>query len=319
MRNLARLAVAALLVCATVAWAQYPSRPVRLVSPTSPGGAPDVAARTLADKLTPALGQAVVVENRIGSNGNLAAELVARSPADGHTLLLGQDSLFVINPHVYARMPIDVHHDLVPVATVASNFFVLSVHPALPVRTLPEFIAYARSARPPLAYASGGNGSQHHLTMESFKAVAGIDLVHVPYKGGAPATTAAVAGEVAAVFAGASSAPQIRAGKLRALAVTCAQRSEAFPGLPAIGEFYPGFEMTIWLGVFAPAATPEGVLARLRAEIAKALALPEVKDRFAAAGGLQPLLMSPAEFAALIRSDDAKYRELVKLTGAKPE
>ena len=319
MRDVARLAAAALLVCAAAAWAQYPTRPVRLVSPTSPGGAPDIAARTLADKLTSALGQPVVVENRIGSNGNLAAELVARSPADGHTLLLGQDSLFVINPHLYVRMPIDVHHDLVPVATVASNFFVLSVHPSLPVRTFPEFIEYARSARPPLAYASGGNGSQHHLTMEHLKALAGIDLVHVPYKGGAPATTAAVAGEVAAVFAGASSAPQIRAGRLRALAVTCAKRSDAFPDVPAIGEFYPGFEMTIWLGVFAPAATPEAVLGRLRAEIAKALAAPEVKDRFAAAGGLQPLVMSPAEFAALIRSDDAKYRELVRLTGAKLE
>ena len=319
MTGFRRVVAAVVLACAAAAWAQYPARPVRLVSPTSPGGAPDIAARTLADKLGPALGQPVVVENRIGSNGNIAAELVARSPADGHTLLLGMDSLFVINPHVYGRMPIDVHRDLAPVATVAANFFVLSVHPSLPVRTFPEFIEYARTARPTLAYASGGNGSQHHLTMESLKRLAGIDLVHVPYKGGAPATTAAVAGEVAAVFAGSSSAPQIRAGKLRALAVTCAQRSDAFPGLPTIGEFYPGFEMTIWLGLFAPGATPEAVIARLRAETAKVLALPEVKDRFAAAGGLQPLVTSQAEFAALIRSDDAKYRELVKLTGVKVE
>jgi tripartite-type tricarboxylate transporter receptor subunit TctC len=307
------------LACAAAAWAQYPSRPVRLVSPTSPGGAPDIAARTLADKLGPALGQPVVVENRIGSNGNIAAELVARSSPDGHTLLLGQDSLLVINPHVYGRMPIDVHRDLAPVATVASNFFVLPVHPSLPVRTFPEFVDYARTARPALAYASGGNGSQHHLIMESLKRLAGIDLVHVPYKGGAPATTAAVAGEVVAVFAGASSAPQIRAGKLRALALTCAQRSDAFPGLPTIGEFYPGSEMTIWLGLFAPAATPDTVIARLRSETARVLALPEVKERFAAGGGLQPLNTSPAEFAALIRSDDAKYRELVKLTGVKLE
>jgi len=314
-----RLVGAALLACAAAAWAQYPSHPVRLVSPTSPGGAPDIVARIVAEKLSPALAQPVVVENRIGSNGNIAAELVARSAPDGHTLLLGQDSLFVINPHLYARMPIDVHHDLVPVATVASNVFVLSVHPSLPVRTFPEFVEYARNARPPLAYASGGNGSQHHLTMENLKTVAGIDLVHVPYKGGAPATAATVAGEVAAMFAGTSTAPHIQAGRLRALAVTGAKRSDAFPDLPTIGEFYPGFEMTIWLGVFAPAATPEVVLARLRAEIAKALALPEVKDRFAAAGGLQPLVTSPAEFAALIRSDDAKYRELVKLTGAKLE
>jgi tripartite-type tricarboxylate transporter receptor subunit TctC len=304
-------------LCAAAAWAQYPSRPVRLVVPIPPGGAPDIAARIVAEKLAPALGQPVVVETRTGSNGNIAAELVARSAADGHTLLLGMDSLFVINPHLYGRMPVDVHRDLVPVATVASNVFVLSVHPSLPVRTFPEFVEYARQARPPLAYASGGNGSQHHLTMESLKTVAGIELVHVPYKGGAPATTAVVAGEVAAMFAGTSTAPQIGAGKLRALAVTGAKRSDSFPGLPTIGEFYPGFEMTIWLGLFAPAGTAEAVLARLRAEVDKVLASPAVRERLAAAGGLQPLATSPAEFAALIRADDVKFRELVRRTGAR--
>ena len=313
----ARAVAAALFACAATAWADYPSRPVRLVCATSPGGAPDIAARTLADKLGPALGQPVVVENRSGSNGNIGAELVARSAADGHTLLLGQDSIFVINPHVYARMPVDVLRDLAPVATVASNFFVLSVHPSLPVRTLPEFVEYARRAKPPLTYASGGNGSQHHLTMEQLKSAAKIELVHVPYKGGAPAMTATVAGEVAAMFAGTSTAPHIKTGRLRALAVTGAKRSDAFPQLPAIGEFYPGFEVTIWLGLFAPAGTPEPVLARLREEVAKALAADDVREKLNNAGGLQTFATPPAEFPALIRSDYEKYGKLVRAIGLK--
>ena len=318
--RIARVALAVLAAAvATAAAAQYPSRPVRVIVSTAPGGAPDIAARVLAEKLAPSLGRPVVVENKTGSNGNIAAELVAKSPPDGHTLLLGADSLFVINPHLYSRMPIDVHRDLVPNAPVGANMFVLSVNPSLPVRTFPEFIEYARRANPPLTYGSGGNGSQHHLTMEQLKSVAGIDLVHVPYKGGAPATTATVAGEVAAMFAGTSTAPQIRAGKLRALAVTGSKRSEAFPELPTIGEFYPGFEMTIWLGLFAPAGTPEPVLARLREELAKALAAPEVRERLAGAGGLQPLVVPMPEFVAMIRRDDAKYGELVKRLGVRIE
>jgi len=305
------------LLAAGAAFAQYPTRPVRLIVPIPPGGAPDIVARVVAEKLGAALGQPVVVENKPGSNGNIAAEFVARSPADGHTLLLGQDSLLAINPHLYAHMPIDVLHDLVPVAALASNMFVLSVNPSLPVQNFEEFVAYARKANPPLAYASGGNGSQHHLTMEQLKQRAGIDLVHVPYKGGAPATTATVAGEVAAMFAGTSTAPQIKAGKLRALAVTGAKRSEAFPGLPTIGEFYPGFEMTIWLGLFAPAGTPEPVIEKLREETARVLAMQEVKERFNNAGGLQPLALPPAEFAAMIQRDHARFEKLVHDIGVK--
>ncbi len=315
---LARIVGVALACVVGIAAAQiYPARPIRIVVPIPPGGAPDIAARVLGERLASSLGQPVVVENKPGSNGNIAAELVAKAPPDGHTLLLGMDSLVAINPHLNARMPIDMQRDLLPVATVASNMFVLSVNPQLPVKTFPEFVEYARKANPPLAYASGGNGSQHHLTMESLKQRAGIDLVHVPYKGGSPATTATVAGEVAAMFAGTSTAPQIKAGRLRALAVTGAKRSEAFPDLPTIGEFYPGFDVTIWLALFAPAGTPELVLARLREETAKALALPEVRQRFASAGGLQPFTTTVAEFAALIRRDDARYAELVKRIGAK--
>src|SRR6266568_4575259 len=209
----------AALVCGSTA-AQYPARPIRLLVPIPPGGGPDIVARLIAPKLTDALGQPVVVENRVGGNGNLAGELVARSPADGHTLLLGMDSLMVINPHLYASMPFDPLRDLAPVASLVSNGFFLAVNPSVPARTFPEFIEYARRADPPLHYGSGGNGSQHHLTMERLKMRAGINMVHVPYKGGAPATTATVAGEVAAMMSGTSTAGQIKAGRLRALAFT---------------------------------------------------------------------------------------------------
>jgi tripartite-type tricarboxylate transporter receptor subunit TctC len=311
------LIAALLLALALPGQAQYPTRPVRIVVSIPPGGAPDIAARFLAERLTPAIGQPVIVENKPGANGNVGAELVARSAPDGYTLLLGADSLFAINPHLYSRMPVDVLKDLVPVASVASNMFVLSINPALPVRTLPEFVEYAKKANPPLSYASGGNGSQHHLMMEQFRQRAGIELLHVPYKGGAPATAAAVAGDVAAVLAGTSSAPQLKAGRLRGLAVTSAKRSEAFPEVPAIAEFYPGFEMTIWLGLFAPAGTPEPVLARLREEVAKALASPDIGEKFANAGGLQPFLLPQPEFAELIRRDHARFGKLVKDVGAK--
>jgi tripartite-type tricarboxylate transporter receptor subunit TctC len=314
----AALAAAALLL-AGASPAQYPSRPVKIVVTIPPGGAPDLTARIVGEKIAHGLGQPVVIENRPGSNGNIAAELVAKSLPDGYMLLLGADSLVTINPHVYSRMPIDVLHDLVPVASLVSNMFVLSVNPSLPVTTFQEFVEYARKANPPLHYASGGNGSQHQFMMEALKQRAGINLVHVPYKGGAPATTATVAGEVAAMFAGTSTAPQIKAGWLRALAVTGAKRSHLFPDLPAIGEVYPGYEMTIWLGLFAPAGTPEPVLARLREEVAKALAADDVKAKLNNAGGLQPLATSPAEFAALIKSDYEKYGKLVRDIGVKVE
>ena len=312
-----RAVALAALVFATTCWAQYPARPIRMVVPIPPGGAPDVAARVLGHKLAETMGTPVVIENKVGSNGNIAAEYVARSAADGYTLLFGQDSLFVINPHIYSRMPVDVRRDLVPVSTAVSNMFVLSINPSLPVKNFQEFIEYARKADPPLSYASGGNGSQHHLMMEELKHRAGIQLLHVPYKGGSPATTATVAGQVAAMFAGTSTAPQIRAGKLRALAVTGGNRSELFPDLPTIGEFYSGFEMTIWLGVFAPAGTPDAVLGRLRQEIARALETDDVKQRLKAAGGLQPFFMVPPELNAKIASESDKFQRLVKDVGAK--
>jgi tripartite-type tricarboxylate transporter receptor subunit TctC len=311
--------VAAILLAAMpdAARAQYPTKPVRIIVHIPPGGAPDIAARVLAERMTETLGQPVVVENRPGSNGVIAAELAAKAAPDGHTLFLAPDSAIVINPHLYATLPIDPLKDLAPVATVGANDFVLSINPSLPVKTFPEFVEYARKANPPLAYASGGNGSQHHLTMEMLKKRAGFDLVHIPYRGGAPATTATVSGEVAVMFAGSSTAPQIRSGNLRALAVTGTKPSSAFPELPTIAQFYPGFSNSIWLALFAPAATPAPIVERLRKEVNEALARPDVKDKFNRAGGLEPLATTPEEFAAMVRADYEKYVQIVKSVGAK--
>ena len=303
-------------VFSSVASAQYPSRPIHLLVPIPPGGAPDIAARILAERLSPALGQPVVVENKVGSNGNIATEALARAEPDGATIGLIADSQVVINPHLY-KMQVDTLKDLTPIATAASNQFVLAINPDIPAKSFPEFIEYARKHQPPLAYASGGNGSQHHLTMEMLKARTGIELLHVPYRGGAPATQATVSGETAAMWAGSSNAAQIKAGRLRALASSGAKRSAAYPDVPTIGEFYPGFENSIWLGIFGPAGLPDEVLERLRAEIKRALEAPETKERFNRAGGLEPLVTTPEEFTAMIRHDYDKYGALVKKLGVK--
>jgi tripartite-type tricarboxylate transporter receptor subunit TctC len=305
-----------LLALPAAAAAQFTSRQITVIVPIPPGGAPDIAARLISQKLSESTGQPVVVENRVGANGNIASDLVAKAQPDGHTLGLLADSQVTINPHLY-RMPLDTLRDLTPVATVAANQFVLTVHPSLPVRTFPEFIEFARKANPPLAYASGGNGSQHHLTMEMLKQRAGINLLHVPFKGGAPAATATVAGDTVAMWSGSSNAPQIKAGRLRPLAVSGAQRSPQYPELPTIAEFYPGFENSIWLGLFGPAGIPENILARLRTEVRRVLESPEVKQKMNAAGGLDPHVTTPEEFSALIRRDYEKYAKVVKDLGIK--
>ena len=308
--------IRAIVLLALFSTAALAQRPITILVPIPPGGAPDIAARVVAAKLSENIGQPVVVENRAGANGNIATDLVAKAAPDGHTLGLLADSQITINPHLY-KMPLDTLRDLTPVAPVAVNQFVLTVNPSLPVRTFAEFIAYAKSANPPLAYASGGNGSQHHLTMEMLKQRAGINLLHVPYKGGAPAATATVAGETMAMWSGSSNAPQIKAGRLRPLAVSGGQRSAQYPELPTIGEFYPGLENSIWLGLFGPANLPEGVLHRLRSELRRVLESPDVKQKLNAAGGLDPYVASPVEFAALIQRDYAKYAKVVKDIGIK--
>jgi tripartite-type tricarboxylate transporter receptor subunit TctC len=301
-----------LSLAAATASAQLSSRPITILVPIAAGGAPDIAARVIAAKLSEALGQPVVVENRAGANGNISMDLLARSAPDGHTLGLMADSQIAINPHLYKNMPIDTLRELTAVSPVAVNQFVLTVNPQLPVRTFPAFIEYARKSNPPLAYASGGNGSQHHLTMEMLKQRAGIDMLHVPFKGGTPAAAAAVAGEVAAVWSGSSNAAQIKAGRLRALAVSGAKRSPLYPDLPSISEFYPGFVTEIWLGLFGPANLPAPVLAKLREELRRVLESPDTKAKLNAAGGLNPYVASPEDFNALIQRDYEKYGKVVK-------
>ena len=316
--NLSGVAAAmTLALLAAVASAQYPSRPIRLLVPNPPGGATDTIARVVSPRLGKALGQPVVVENRPGSNGNLSSELVARAAPDGYTLLLGQDSQIVISPHLYANMSVDTLKDLAPVATLVTTQMVLSCNPALPVKNLQEFLEYARRANPPLAYASIGNGSQHHLTMEMLKARAGIELVHVPYKGGGPATVALLAGEVPVMFGGNSVTGHIKAGKLRGLAVAGKKRSSTFPELPSLSEFFPGLEVTAWIGIFTATGVPAPVLSRLHGEINRLLSGADMREKVHSVGGLEPFISTPEEFIALIRAEYAKYGEVVKSVGAK--
>ena len=305
------------VVLASDALAQYPDRPVRIVVGFAAGGAPDLSARIFAQKLTSLLGTPFIVENRTGSAGNIAADQVAGAAPDGHTLLLGADSQFAINPHLYSNMtdPLKV---LTPVASLVSNQFYLAIHPGLPVRSFPEFIDYARKANPPLAYGSAGNGSQGHLSMEMLKKRAGIDLLHVPYRGAGQAIVGAIGGEVQVIMSGSATVPQIKAGKVRGLAVTTPQRLAELPDLPAIAEFYPGYEVVIWLGLFTTAGTPNPVILRLREAIDRILADPDTVSKLQGPG-MQPYATSLQSFQALIHADRDKYGKLVKEIGIKIE
>ena len=237
---LCALVIAAVLTGAAQAQSSFPNRPIRVLVTIPPGGAPDISARLLAQHLNETLGWSVVIENRPGANGNIATEQVAKSAPDGYTLLLHADSGITINPHVYAKLPFDPLKDLLPVTSVATNQFMLSLNPQVPAKTFQEFIEYARNTKPALPYASGGNGSQHQLMMEMLKQRAKIDLLHVPFRGAAPATQATVAGDTKVLFSGSASASLIQSGQLRAVATSGKKRAPRFPDLPTIDEFYPG-------------------------------------------------------------------------------
>lgn len=319
--QLCAFALAACLAWGAPASAQdsYPNRPIKIIVPIPPGGAPDIVARLVGQYLSQSLGQPVVIENRSGANGNLAGEVAAKAPADGYTLLLAADSGIVINPHVYAKMSFDPMKDLVPISTVATNQFILAVNPKLPVKTLPEFIEYAKKSNPPLSFANGGVGSQHFFAMEQLKQRAGFTLLNVTFRGGSPAMQSTVAGDTQVVFAGGESAGQFEAGNLRPLAASGKERSKRYPDLPTIGETYPGYAVDIWLGLFAPTGTPAPVITKLQKLVQEILAKPDVAEKINVSGSLQPLIMPPGEFTARIRNDDEKFGKLAKDLNLKIE
>ena len=298
----------------------YPNRPIRFVVPFAPGGSTDTLARTIGQKLTEALRQQVVVDNRSGANGNIGMEIVAHAAPDGYTILLGYIANLGIGPGLYAKLPFDPVRDYAPITQLASSPNILAVHPSLPVKSFREMIAYAKTNPKKLNFASSGVGSIGHLTGELLNRSAGVDMVHVPYKGSGQAVIDLLGGQVQMMFSGMSSVmPHIKAGRLRALAVTGAQRSPAVPDVPTIAESgFPGFAATAWYGVLATAGTPKPIVNRLHDEIVRALALPDVKERlnnvgFELVGG------TPDEFAAFIKSEIAKWAKVVKASGAKPE
>jgi tripartite-type tricarboxylate transporter receptor subunit TctC len=321
MRRLIGLViVTAVAMGAGAAWAQpYPHRPIRLLVSYPPGGAADLVARAVGLPLAARLGQPVVVENRPGSNGNLAGELVAGANPDGYTLLLGPSALFGINPHLYARMSIDPLKDLAPVASVVSNALLLAANPKLGPVDFRDFVEFARRAKPPLFYASIGNGSEHHLAMEMLKQTAGINLTHVPYKGGGPAALGVMSGDVAVMFGGGSVASLVQSGELRGLATSGRRRSPALPDLPSISELYPAYEVTLWQGLFAPVGMRPEIVARLRAEVNAVLANADVMDKLAAAGSGDPYITELPEFAARIRADYEKYGNVIADIGLRVE
>jgi tripartite-type tricarboxylate transporter receptor subunit TctC len=319
MRHLARLlvVVAAALLVPPAAAENYPTRPIRLYVAFPPGGAADIVARLVAQPLSARLGQPVVVENKPGSGGNIAGELIARAAPDGYSLLVGPDNLFTINPHLFNKMSFDPLKDIIPIATLQSNALVLAINPKVPANDLKEFIALAKSSDPPLFYASIGNGSLHHLAMEMLKQEAGIKLTHVPYRGGGPAGIAVLAGDVAGMFGGGSVFPMVKSGQLRGLAVSSRKRSTELRELPSISELYPNYEATIWQGLFGPAGLPQDIVDKLRKEVSAILESHDFADKLAKAGSGEPYITSLDEFKARIHRDFEKYGPIVKAAGVQ--
>jgi tripartite-type tricarboxylate transporter receptor subunit TctC len=292
----------------------YPARPVRVIVGFPAGGPTDIAARLIGQWLSDRLGQQFVIENRPGATGNIGTEAVVNAAPDGYTLLLVAASN-AINTTLYRRLSFVFHRDTAPVAAIIRVPNVIEVTPSLPVRTVPAFIAYAKANPGKINFASGGNGTSQHVSGELFKMMAGVDLLHVPYRGSAPALTDLIAGHVQVMFdAVSSSIAYIRAGQVRALAVTTATRLEALPDLPTVGDFVPGYEASAWFGVSAPRKTPAEIVDRLNREINAALADPAMKAHLADLGGT-PLPGSPADFGNLIVAETEKWAKVVKFSG----
>lgn len=297
---------------------KYPVRPIRIVVPQSAGASTDLIARLVGQKLAEKLGQPVVVDNRPGAGSITGTDLVAKATPDGYTLLVVASSV-TINPSVHKNLPFDPVRDLAPVTLLSSYPNLLTAHPALPVKTVPDLIAYAKARPGQINYGSSGTATGTHLSAELFKHMTGVEMVHIPYKGGGPAVIALLGGQVQLNFASIQSVlPHIKAGKLRGIAVTTAKRSPAAPDLPAIAESVPGYDHGPWNGMFAPAGTPKAVIARLNAEVVRAVHTPEMKSVLLGEGA-DPIGNTPDEFAAMVKSEIAKWAQVIKAAGIKAE
>jgi tripartite-type tricarboxylate transporter receptor subunit TctC len=310
---------AALPAMSRFAWAQsYPTRPVRIVVPFAPGGPTDVVARLISQWLSERLGQQFVVDNRPGAGGNIGTEAVVRVPPDGYTLLLVTPPS-AINATLYAMLSFNFIRDIAPVAGIIRQPLIMQVSPSVPAKTVPEFIDYAKSNPGKLSMASAGNGSVPHVAGELFKMMSGVDMVHVPYRGGVPALTDLLGGQVQVYFGTVSgSVEHIKTGKVRGLAVTTATRLEALPDIPTVGEFLPGYEASTWQGIGAPKHTPNEIVDRLNKEINAGLADPTTRARLADLGGTV-LAGSPADFGKLIADETEKWAKVIRVAGIKAQ
>ncbi len=313
-----RLSLATLWFASAAVHAQWPTKPVRFIVPFPAGGSTDIVARVLAEKLGQGLGQAFVIDNRGGAGGTTGSDVAAKAAPDGYTLLIGTSSTHAIAGSLYGKLPYDAVRDFAPVSMIGTATIMLVAHPSVPARSVRELVALAKAQPTLLTFASSGNGGVSHLTGEYFKAQAGVQMQHIPYKGDTPMIADLVGGRVSVAFGTAVAfLPHVQSGKLNALAVTNAKPSPVAPGLPTVAESgYPGFEALQWFGLLMPAGTPPEVVARLNAEVARVLRMPEVSERFKGLG-IEITGGTPAEFAAFMRAETAKWGRIVRDSGAK--
>jgi tripartite-type tricarboxylate transporter receptor subunit TctC len=314
------------VLCAAGAQAQtgrgeaaYPVRPLRLITPSSPGSGVDIVARVFAQKVTEQLGQSVIVDNRAGAGANLGAEIAARSPPDGYTIFMSTPA-HAINSSLYSHLNYDLLRDFAPISLVTTGEYIVVVHPSLPVKSVKDLIGLARAKPEGLSYASGGNGNATHLAVELFNSMAGTRMLHVPYKGSGPALVDLISGQVQLMFANLTAGlPHIKSARLRGLATTGQKRAAAAPSLPTVSESgLPGYVVTSYYGVLAPVETPRDIIARLNAEAIKAMRAPEMREKLAAEGA-EPTSSTPEEFTAFLKSEIEKWRKVVRAANVRAE
>lgn len=318
-RWLALAASSALALAAAPALAQpdFPSKPIRLVVPFTPGGVTDTGARVVGERLGARLGQQVVIDNRPGASGNIGTQAVAGAAPDGHTLVLGFDGTLVINPHVFAKVPFDTVKDFAPVSKIGDTALVIVTHPSVPAKTLPELIAYSKSLQGGLSYGSSGTGGTPHIAAEMLKVKTGANFLHVPYKGGGQALADVVGGQLPMLYTAVAGAlPFIERGQVRAIAISSAQRLPSLPNVPTVAETIAGFEVSSWIGLLAPARTPKPIVERIQRELHAVVNEPAVKERLTKLG-ITSVGNTPAEFGEQIQADLKKYADVVREAGIK--